>query len=141
MIRRNEGEAAVTDWMKELEARAQGTFWEYLGGRIVELSAEKAVVALDIRKHHLNPMQIVHGGVLSSLIDNTMGLAAMAARPGHKVVTTNLNVNFVAPFEKGILTTTASVVHASRSTLTLQASVTDETGKLGTIGTGSFRIL
>jgi len=131
----------VKDWLKELEERAKGTFWDYLGGSVAELSPGKASVTLEVRPHHLNPMNMVHGGVLASLIDNTMGLAAMSVQPGRKVVTTNLNVQYVAPFESGTLTTVAAVVHISRTTLTLQAEITDEHGKLGTIGTASFRIL
>lgn len=134
-------EFCVEQWLKELERRAQGTFWEHLGGKVKEISPDQAVVTLEVRQHHLNPMGMVHGGVLSSLIDNAMGLAAMSTRPNQKIVTTNLNVHFVAPFESGTLTATARVVHASRSTLTLQADVKDEQGRLGTLGSGSFRIV
>jgi len=129
------------EWLERLEARAKGTFWDYLGCRAVEVSELRTAIALDVEPKHLNPMNIVHGGVLSSLIDNAMGLAVMRAHPGKRTVTTNLNVHFVASLGLGTLTTTATVLHETRSTVTVQASVVDQDGKLGTIGTGSFRLL
>ncbi|HZG77537.1 MAG TPA: PaaI family thioesterase [Paenibacillus sp.] len=128
-------------WMKRLEERAKGTFWDDLGCKAVEVSEARTVVALDARRRHLNAMGIVHGGVLSSLIDNAMGLAVMRMHPDKRTVTTNLNVHFVASLGPGPLTTTATVLHETRSTVTVEARVTDGDGRLGTIGTGSFRLL
>jgi uncharacterized protein (TIGR00369 family) len=130
-----------SSWLEQLELRAKGTFWDYLGCKALEVAPDRTVIALDVEKKHLNAMNIVHGGVLSSLIDNAMGLAVMSAMPGKKTVTTNLNVHFVASLEIGTLTTTARVLHTTRSTLTVEATVVDQDGKLGTIGTGSFRLL
>ncbi|MCI3922778.1 PaaI family thioesterase [Paenibacillus sp. TRM 82003] len=128
-------------WMKKLEERAKGTFWESLGCRAEAVSPEGTIVTLAAEKRHLNAMGIVHGGVLSSLLDNAMGLAVMSAHPDKRTVTTNLNVHFVAPLGPGPLRTTARVLHESRSTLTVEAKVEDADGKLGTFGTGSFRLL
>lgn len=136
--RKNNEEQA---WLEQLKQRAKGTFWDYLGCTAEEVTAERTVVTLTAEKKHLNPIGMVHGGVLSSLLDNAMGLAVIAARPGESAVTTNLNVHFVAPLHEGRLITTAVIQHQSRSTITVHATVTDESGKLGTIGTGSFRIL
>jgi len=128
--------------LAKLEERAKGTFWETLGCKAAEVSAERVVVTLEAEERHLNAMRIVHGGVLSSLIDNAMGLAVLFALPeGARTVTTNLNVHFVAPLERGTIVTEARVLHRSRSTFTVQATVMDASGKLGTIGTGSFRVL
>ncbi|UUZ87319.1 hypothetical protein LJK88_13095 [Paenibacillus sp. P26] len=38
-----------------------GTFWDLLGGRVVQADGKSAVVTLDIRPHHLNMIGIVHG--------------------------------------------------------------------------------
>lgn len=128
-------------WLDQLEKRAAGTFWDYLGCKALEVAPERTVISLDVEKKHLNAMNIVHGGVLSSLIDNAMGLAVLSAHPDKRTVTTNLNVHFVAALGLGTLTTVATVLHETRSTLTVQATVSDQDGKLGTMGTGSFRIV
>lgn len=129
------------EWMRALEARAKGTFWESLGCRAETVSSDRTVVTLEAEKRHLNAMGIVHGGVLSSLLDNAMGLAVMSAHPDKRTVTTNLNVHFVASLGPGPLRATARVLHETRSTLTVEAKVEDAGGKLGTLGTGSFRLL
>jgi uncharacterized protein (TIGR00369 family) len=121
--------------------RTPGTFWEHLGCRAVAVESGRTVIALDVEPKHLNPMGIVHGGVLSSLLDSAMGVAVMHAHPNHHAVTTNLNLHFVASFQEGTLTATAHIIHASRSTVTVEARVEDAQGKLGTTATGSFRLL
>jgi uncharacterized protein (TIGR00369 family) len=127
--------------LAQLAERAKGTFWDYLGCVAQHVEPGKAVVTLDVQPSHLNALGIVHGGVLSSLLDNAMGLAALLARPGRHKVTTNLNVHFVAPLTSGRLSATATILHESRSTITVQGVVADESGKIGTIGTGSFRVV
>ncbi|MNR34424.1 Thioesterase superfamily protein [compost metagenome] len=84
---------------------------------------------------------MVHGGVTSSLLDTAMGIIAMIARPEEKVVTTNLNVHFVSPLYAGRLLVTAELVHQSRKMITAQGRVEDSEGNLGTMGTGSFRVI
>ena len=70
-----------------------------------------------------------------------MGIVVMMARPEDKVVTTNLNVHFVAPLYEGRLLVTAELVHQSRKMITTQGRVVDREGNLGTMGTGTFRVI
>jgi uncharacterized protein (TIGR00369 family) len=105
------------------------------------MEAGVVTIALDAKPQHLNLIGIVHGGVLSSLLDNAMGIIIMTARPEEKVVTTNLNVHFVSPLKEGRLLVTAEIVHQSRKMITTQGRVTDSEGNLGTIGTGTFRVI
>ena len=120
---------------------AKGTFWDYVGCEVVEINDKYVVVSLDILPHHLNLIGILHGGVHATLIDSTMGFIAMLARPEHSVVTVNLNLNYVAPIEKGKVLVTAEIVHASRKLITTQAFARREDGELLALGTGTFRVL
>lgn len=131
----------VKSYMDRVARLAETTFWGYLGCRLVSVEREKATIALLAEKHHLNLIDIVHGGVLSSLLDNAMGVLVSAARPYEKSVTTNLNVTFVSPLHAGELLVTAEMVHQSRKMMTVTGKVTDAAGKLGTIGTGTFRVI
>lgn len=128
-------------YMQQLSAAAQSTFWGYLGCRIISAEPRKAVVSLNVQPHHLNLLGIVHGGVLSSLLDNAMGLAVILTRPDEKTVTTNLNVHFVSSLRSGTLTVTAEIVHESRKMMTATAMITGEDGQLTAMGTGSFRVI
>lgn len=119
----------------------QASFWGYLGCEYVHADEQGATIRLKVQPHHLNTIGIVHGGVLSSLLDNAMGIAACIYKQEPHVVTGNLNVNFVQPMKGGILKVHAHVVHATRRLLTLQGSVSNEHGELGTIATGTFHVV
>ncbi|MFD0697060.1 PaaI family thioesterase [Paenibacillus sp. GCM10027628] len=137
----NVSKTEVEQRLQRLAASAEHTFWGFLGCEFVSMEAGVVTVALDAKPHHLNLIGIVHGGVLSSLLDNAMGIVIMTARPEEKVVTTNLNVHFVSPLKEGKLFVTAEIVHQSRKMITTQGRVTDSEGNLGTIGTGTFRVI
>jgi len=127
-------------WKKVLFEKAQGTFWDYLGCEVISAEPGRVVLKLEAKTHHLNPIGIVHGGVLSSMLDNAMGLAAMLTRPGNSTVTSNLNVHFVAPLHIGELICTAELLHETKKTLTCTGQIAGDGGKLGTIATATFRI-
>ena len=131
----------VNKRLQQLAAAAEPTFWGFLGCEFVSMKDHVITIALEAKPHHLNPIGIVHGGVLSTLLDNAMGIVVLTARPEEKSVTTNLNVNFVAPLYEGRLLVTAELVHQSRKMITAQGRVVDQKGNLGTIGTGTFRII
>lgn len=132
------------DSLQRLAEAARGTFWEYLGCRFVARTASRIEIALDVQDHHLNLLGILHGGVHAAVLDNAMGLAAMSARPGYKVVTTNLNIHYLAPVGKSPLSVTAEVIHLSRKLITVSGTVRTagtEHDLLLACGTGSFRII
>lgn len=128
-------------YINKLAQAAESTFWGYLGAQLESTDDDQVRISLEVKSHHMNLIGMVHGGVLSSLLDNAMGIAAMRARPEEKTVTTNLNVHFVAPMREGKLYVTAHVVHQSNKSLTIYGEVTDDQGMLGTMGTGSFRVI
>jgi uncharacterized protein (TIGR00369 family) len=128
-------------FLDDLKKAAQGTFWEHLGCRLVAADAGKASVELDVQKQHLNGIGILHGGVHASLLDNTMGLAAMSLAQSPQVVTMNLQIHFTAPLEVGKVTVTAEAMHRSIRTIIVIGRLLDEQGRLGSMATGSFRIL
>ncbi|MGG1517352.1 PaaI family thioesterase [Paenibacillus oryzisoli] len=137
----DDSENVINHNMQRLAEAAASTFWGYLGCEFVHIQDGVVTIALEAKPHHLNPIGMVHGGVLSSLLDTAMGIVTMTARPEEKVVTTNLNVHFVSPLYAGRLLVTAELVHQSRKMLTAQGRVTDSEGKLGTMGTGTFRVI
>lgn len=127
-------------YMEAMAKAAEPTFWGYLGCKLASATPEAVVVTLDVQPHHMNMMGIVHGGVLSSLMDNAMGIAVMLERPGESTVTSNLNVHFVMPARERVLTVTASIVHQTRRSVTTECKITDAKGELVAISTGSFRV-
>jgi uncharacterized protein (TIGR00369 family) len=122
------------------EQAAKGTFMEVLGFRWESVSDKEVTLTLKVARRHLNHMGIVHGGVHASLLDSAMGLAAMVLRPGEELVTTNLNIHYLAPLRMGTIRIAASPVHETRHTVTAQGRVFDEDGGLAAFATASFRV-
>lgn len=132
------------DWealARKLEQDVQGTFWEDLGAKLVSFADGKVVISLEACDRHMNHIGILHGGVHASLLDNVMGLAAMLTKPNDRIVTTNLNVHYVAPLKKGMNYAVGEVLHLSRKIVTTQASLYSEEGVIGSFGTGSYRLI
>jgi uncharacterized protein (TIGR00369 family) len=129
-------------YVRRLEAAAKDTFWGLLGCVLEEINEQRVVVSLQIAKHHLNILGILHGGVHASLLDNTMGIAVMAACPHNKIVTTHLALHYVSPQQEGkIVYVTGKVIHQSKRIITAQGEIKDGTGKLSSFGTGSFQLI
>lgn len=64
--------------------------------------ARTAKVALTLRDDHLSPAGRVHGGVVSSLLDYTCGIAACTTLgPSDLLATVELKVNYFHPLKQG----------------------------------------
>ena len=138
----DDGNERINRRLQQLAAAAEPTFWGYLGCEFVSMKDNIITIALDAKPHHLNPIGMVHGGVTIFLAGHRDGdCCDDRARPEEKVVTTNLNVHFVAPLYEGRLLVTAELVHQSRKMITTQGRVVDREGNLGTMGTGTFRVI
>lgn len=125
--------------LNRLAEVAKPTFWGYLGCELVHAEPGKCGISLQVRPEHLNLAQIVHGGVLASLLDNAMGLVVILECPGEKTVTTQLNVHYLQSAGLGEIRCEAVLIHKSRRTLTLQGSIVDNKGELLAWGSGTFR--
>ncbi len=73
-----------------------------IGMRIIKISKGKAILALRARKHHLNTIGSVHGGILCDLADAAMGAAFTSlAGKGRIGVTVEFKINFLRPVFSG----------------------------------------
>jgi uncharacterized protein (TIGR00369 family) len=117
------------------------TFWEHVGLKIVELDTDHCTIALDLEPQHLNLSGILHGGVHATMIDCASGILAMTVRPDNQVVTTNLNVNYIAPITTGHITASARIITQTRSTMINEVNVYAPDGKILAFGLGTFRVL
>ncbi len=98
-------------------------------------------VAYVVGPDHLRSRGVVHGGVLATLLDTALGLAASTRAPaGLDVVTAQLNANFVRPARHGErLLAEARVKHSGRKTAVAVAEVFTEGGEL--VATGSATLV
>lgn len=111
---------------------------------IVEV--EKGFVALTAtpRREYYNPMQIVHGGYASILLDTCMGGAIHSAlAPGLGAVTLEYKINFLRPMTEktGLVRGEGRVIHVGRTAATSEGRLLDPSGKLLAHGTTTCHIV
>ncbi|CAM4323809.1 MAG: PaaI family thioesterase [Paenibacillus macerans] len=126
-------------WSEDIMRRDEQSFWGLLGLRLISADASRVELGLTAGTSHLNAMGIVHGGVLSSMMDQAMGMLVGAVK-GRLGVTTHLNVNFLSPMRVGELVAAAFPLHETHRTMTLRSEVRDGAGTLGCISTATFRL-
>jgi uncharacterized protein (TIGR00369 family) len=104
---------------------------ELLGFRLVEVEPGHAVIELESREHHHNPMGTLHGGVLSTIADTSMGVAhSSTLKEGESSTTIELKINFVRPVWHGKLRAIGKVVKQGKTVTLLESDVLDEKGRL-----------
>lgn len=89
-----------------------------------------------------NPLGVVHGGILATLIDSTMGSLVNRSLPEEQYgVTTELKLNYLRPSKGGTLRSEASILHRGQTLIVLQGAVYDERDRMLAHGTATFMVL
>jgi uncharacterized protein (TIGR00369 family) len=128
--------------MSEVASPALMGYHELLGMQVVEWSEGVAVVELVADERHLNRSGIVHGGVLTSMLDSALSLAGLYCdAPGRvrRGMTLSLTTTFVGPAGAGVLRATGRVRGGGRKVYMASGEVIDTDGELLAIAEGSFR--
>ncbi|WP_029688578.1 PaaI family thioesterase [Thermoanaerobacter sp. A7A] len=120
-----------------LKINRNTNFHQLIGVHVAELGKGYAVTKIEIEEKHLNPLGIAHGGVLFSLMDITMGMAARTV--GKQVVTLEMNINYVSPANlvdkvKAI----GKIVHAGNKTTVAVCEAYTEEGRLLAVARETF---
>lgn len=87
---------------------------------------------------HMNPMGIVHGGCLCTMMDQVAGAAACTR--GSTSRTINCDIRYLNPGPAGHLTSRAEAIHMGRTTAVFHAQVNDDHGNLCAEGIYTFRL-
>ena len=106
----------------------------------VDCDPEKMITRIRYKrfKWEENGRKEVHGGVISAMMDTSMGVTAMAFL-GHDVSTADMSVSFIRPFKGRTFIIESEVIHLGRRIVRLSARAFDEeTGKLLASGTSNF---
>lgn len=121
----------------------QDGFAQLVGYRVGAWEPERAEVILDVADRHLNRSGVMHGGVLSTLIDAACGLAGCYCTvPGNarRAMTLQLTTQFLGPARRGdTLTASARVTSAGRSVFFTACEVRTTDGELIGHGEGVFK--
>jgi uncharacterized protein (TIGR00369 family) len=117
---------------------ARGGWAEPYGIRVTTVEAGHVVLEFEASEKHHQPNGVVQGGVLTAIADAAMGMAGMTVQEvGWANTTIELKINFIRPVIRGVVKAEGKVVQAGRTVLFLEASVTNEEGKLAALATSS----
>jgi uncharacterized protein (TIGR00369 family) len=123
--------------------RPQGGFANLVGYRLAAWREDYAEVEAQVGEQHLNRSGVLHGGVLTTIMDAACGYAGCYApetAPPRRAFTLSLNSHFVAAAEAGAqLTARAHKTGGGRQIFFARAEVVDQDGRLIAQGEGVFR--
>lgn len=112
-----------------------------LGFEAVAFSAGRAEFRLEPAEHHFNPLGLVHGGVLCTLLDTVVGCAVHTTlEAGWGYTSIDLNVTYLRPvtMQTGMLTAVGEVVKTGRRVSFASGSITDAGGAVIATATSSL---
>ena len=104
-----------------------------LGWRLLDVDQDAATIRVrfEAKPEFANPIGNVQGGILASMLDETMGPVSLTRlAPAEFAPTVEFKVGFVRAVPIGPVIGTARVVNAGRSLLFLEGDLHDERGRL-----------
>jgi len=115
-----------------------------LGFRLLDARPAEGWIrgGFDGKAEFLNPAGFVQGGILSAMLDDTMGPAVLVMTEGRNYTTTiSLNVNFLSPAKPGPITAEAKVTQLGKSIAFVEGKLVAEDGTLLATATTVARLL
>ena len=94
---------------------------------LLEVSPGRAAAKMPVRNFHLNSFGMVHGAAIFALADYVFSAAANAH--GTLAVALHVDISYVRPGGKGVLTAEAVETNLGRTTGNYNVTVRNEEGK------------
>ncbi len=129
-----------------MDGGEKGFFWEILEGKIkpsparqllgwklLALDTDGGYIKVEFQARHefLNPVGKVQGGLLSAMLDNTVGpLVAAKLEAGKFATTLELKTSFIKPADMGCLIGEGFIVSYGRTICYTEAQLKDPEGDL-----------
>ncbi len=114
-------------------------FMEHLGAEFVSAGQGKAEIRLALQPHLENGLDAAHGGVVMTLLDVVMAMAAKSSDPnGFGVVTIEMKTSFLRP-ARGTLHAYGFCDHHSTSMAFCRGEIRDPAGRLIALSMGTFK--
>jgi|SRR5581483_8639135 len=115
-----------------------------LGWHLLDARPEEGwlKVGFDGKAEFCNPAGFIQGGILTAMLDDTMGPAVLIMTEGKSYTTTiSLTVNFMASAKPGPITAEARVTQLGKTIAFMEGKLTAEDGKLLASATTVARLL
>lgn len=118
-------------------------FHSVLGYQQIAWEDGRSVLTVELQPHHMNLAGVIHGGVLTSLLDIAMALAGTyCPYPGRmrKAITLSLTTTFTGQARSGGITVTGIKRAGGSRIFNGTGEIHDADGQLLAVGEGVFRI-
>jgi uncharacterized protein (TIGR00369 family) len=119
-------------------------FAEHMGFDVVERTDGQSVVECVVTAEHTNTRGVVHGGVLSALIDMACGVA-VAYQPsigGRAAVTVSLTINYLQPALLGDrLRGVGKRAGNGKRIVACEAEIYDQAGNMVAMGVATMSVV
>ena len=116
-------------------------FLKLLGVRCLSAEMGKGEILLALKPEHTNTWAVAHGGVLLTLMDVAMAVAARSGDPSDRsVVTIELKNNFMQA-ANGVLRVKADTVRSTATMAFCEAKLYNDQGEVCCMATGTFKYL
>jgi uncharacterized protein (TIGR00369 family) len=115
-----------------------------LGWHMIDADPEQGRVRIgfDGKPEFCNPAGFIQGGLLSAMLDDTMGPAVLMHTNGAAYTATiSMTVNFLAPARVGRLIGEARVTQVGKTVAFVEAKLTDEQGTVVATATSTARVV
>jgi uncharacterized protein (TIGR00369 family) len=102
-------------------------FAHWLKGKVISVEEKAIEFQFMVRKEMTNPVGMLHGGVISAMIDDCMGVNFFILGLEYFYPTINLNVEFFNPVSEGeIVIVKTQVIKQGRTIINIKADVFNE---------------
>ena len=117
-------------------------FDSLLGAELLSPDPDGARLRLPVRDELRQPTGLLHGGVLSSVIEGLCSISTYLAVQDEGMVAMGqaINLNFLRPVTEGAANVEARARHRGRSTWVWDAEVGDDDGRLCALGTMTIAV-
>lgn len=115
-----------------------------LSWRLIDLKPDEGIikVAFEGKQEFCNPSGFIQGGMLSAMLDDTMGPAAFIMSEGKLFTPTiTMTVSFLAPGKVGGFVCEAKVIQMGKTVVFVEGRLMDEAGTLIATGTSTSRLV
>ena len=117
---------------------------ELLGWRLIDARPQEGwiKVGFEGKPEFCNPAGFIQGGMLSAMLDDTMGPAVLVMSEGRLYTTTiSMTVNFLSPAKPGPIISEAKVTQLGKTIAFVESKLMAEDGTVLVTATASERLL
>ena len=103
----------------------------WLGGTLMDVQPHSMTVEFVVRQELTNPVGMLHGGAVSAMMDDTVGMLVFSLGREFAYTSINLNCDFLNGGRIGdVLTVFAQVIRAGKNVVHCECRVTNQDQKL-----------